>query len=242
MSRILASELLKIRAARQLNGLLIAVVLLVAAFAFANHGIASSAQGRRSLLLFGERGDAIAFIGGVIGVSAEYRDGILSRTLLTTPSRTRVFAAKILVHGAVLGLILGVGAALSALALTILLVPGHQVLVLPAQEVAQILGGTVGDFMLFGAMGVGFGTFVRNQTVAVAIAIVWFYLAEYLLTVAAPSLGIYLPGVAANAVVGVQPQLEDGNLAVRAGIVLIVYTAGLTIAGLSFFRNRDILT
>jgi ABC-2 type transport system permease protein len=99
------------------------------------------------------------------------------------------------------------------------------------------LGGTLAYTTLFAVLGVALGSFVRNQTVAVAGALAWFAVLEHTLVNLLPDIGPSLPAAAGQAIV--RTALE-GLLSPLAGAALLVaYAAAIAVAGISVEARRD---
>ena len=81
---------------------------------------------------------------------------------------------------------------------------------------------------------------VRNQTTAVAGAVVWVLVVEGLLVSFAPDVGRWLPGGAASALSGVAT--ANGGLLPMWGAALLLTAYGLAFAaaGTRFVLQRDV--
>jgi ABC-2 type transport system permease protein len=109
----------------------------------------------------------IAYIIGLLGVFSmghEYRHGMIRATLTAIPSRTHVFAAKVITTAAVSAL---AAVACVVVALAGLLVFGHDLPSLGA--LGSMTLGTVVFTALFALSGLAFAALTRNQTAAVAM-------------------------------------------------------------------------
>ena len=175
---------------------------------------------------------------GILAVTTEYRHRTVTTTFLATPRRGAVVAAKLAVAAAlagayaVLGMVVGLVAALPRLtgAAAIEVADGH---------VATTVGGAVLGTTLFAVAGVGIGALVRNQTVAVAGALVWFLPAENIVgSVVGWPIARWLPGQAAASATGA----GGGTLLpMAAGAALFAgYTAVATVAGTRLAVSRDV--
>ena len=89
-------------------------------------------------------------------------------------------------------------------------------------------------------MGVGVGALLRNQTVAVTIALVWVLIVEGVLVGFAPAVGGWLPGGAGSALTGVAT--ANGGLLPMWGAALLLAGYGLAFAAASthLITRRDI--
>ncbi len=120
-----------------------------------------------------------ALVLGILAVSGEYRYGTIVPSLLTTPRRSHFVAAKLAVQTAA-------GAALAGGAMVVSVTVGGlylssvgvPVFDIPATQMLTAVAGVVGVGALFGAIGAGLGAIVRNQTAAIAGALVWLLAIE----------------------------------------------------------------
>jgi cytochrome P450 len=203
MRDLLAAEWLKLRTTRLLHaGVPLAVGLSVAAVA-------------GSVLATDRAGIALA--------AGEYRHGTAADTFLTTPRRQRVVAAKLAMAaalGAAIGAITAAACAGAAAALFHL-----EGTTLPFDDgaVCLTLAGAVVYTILFAVLGVALGTLIRNQLLAVAVALAWIGVVEHVLVNLAPSVGRWLPTAAGLAIVRAP---LDGILSPLGGAaVLAAYAA-----------------
>ena len=222
MTTLVAAELLKFRTTRAWIGFLLT---LVALSGFASAGTVGTAPDSqlgtidlsRDVVSSALVASIIAFVLGIVCVTSEWRHGTVTRTYLVTPRRERVLVAKEL-------WIVVLAAALAVLALLIVLavaVPWHLFEGSSFESdggVGGLAGRAVVATVLWGALGVGVGALLQNQTVALVGAILWITLIEALLLVVLELIGLevvadYLPGRALSAFDG----SEDGGLSTWAG-------------------------
>jgi ABC-2 type transport system permease protein len=247
VSNAFRSELLKQRSTRTVLGLFAAMVGLVAlAVVFHGVGLPVDALDDRSrqLIVFGLGGFLGSLFGALLGalsITSEIRHGTIRPTFLVTPQRSRVVAAKVAVCvlvGAVFGL---VGAAIAVGTGTVALNSrGVEVLVDTGDDALLVAGGTIAS-ALWAAIGVGVGALVRRQVPTLVGLCAWLLFVEGLLADATGGLGQvgrYLPGAAAAAITGQEP---DRLLAPAVGLaVLCLYTAGSSLLGASAMSRRDV--
>jgi len=187
-------------------------------------------------------GALFAALLGALSVTGEFRTGTIRPTLLVTPRRTRVLAAK-LAAGTLTGAAIGLLAeALTAAGEAIGLGLRGIDVKLGAGDYAQLLAGGALAGALFAAIGVGVGAIVRNQVAAVAGLCVWLLFVEPLLLSDVPAAAKYAPEAAAGAIAGaIQSQIADSLLAPALGVVLLVVYAALAgIAGALTITSRDV--
>jgi ABC-2 type transport system permease protein len=100
------------------------------------------------------------------------------------------------------------------------------------------LAGALVYNALFAVIGVALGALVRNQVLAVAVALAWFAVVEHTLVNLAPDVARWLPVAAGQAIV--RTPLEDLlSPGVGAG-VLAAYACAIGLAGLRLVAARDV--
>jgi ABC-2 type transport system permease protein len=244
----LRSELFKQRTTRTTLGLVLAMVVLVAAVillhvvALPTQGL-TGRQGQLKVLGLGTTfGMIFGSLLGALSITTEIRNGMIRPTLLAMPNRSRVVAAKVmacLIAGAALGLFseaiaVGMGAAgLAARGIQIAPSVG---------DFAQLLVGGAAAAALWAAIGVGIGATLRNQVGAAISLVVWLLFIEMTVIGVAPAVGKFLPGASGGALAGAMLQETATYLLVPAvGALLMVAYAALAIgAGLVTTARRDI--
>ncbi len=246
MTAQLRSELLKQRSTRSSRGLLAAMVGLVA-FVVLLHGFGLPTEnfGRRSAqleLLFG-RGEMLgALFAGLLGamsITAEFRHGTIRPTLLVTPRRGRVVAAKVwasLLFGAAFGVI---AAAVAASVGSVALAARGVAIQLDAGDYMLLLAGGAAAAALWAAIGVGLGAMIRSQVPTLVGLCAWVLFVEGLL---AGDLGVigdigrFAPGALGAAASGQDPQLAP----LLGALLLALYAAAATVAGGAATKRRDV--
>lgn len=241
------SELLKQRSTSTNLGLLVGMLGLVL-FAELLHGVGLAAEHLDTradqLITFG-RGEflGVLFAGlvGALSITGEFRHGTIRPTLLVTPQRGRVVAAKVVVS-TVVGA--GFGLAASALAAgagaAALRMRGIDV-ELAGGDYALLVAGGAAAAALWAAIGVGVGAVVRGQVPTVVGICAWLLFVEGLLAGDALDLDVsrFAPGAAAEAISGQEP----GALLAPAlgGVVLAAYAVGAIAAGWLATERRDVI-
>ncbi|MFE1828596.1 ABC transporter permease [Streptomyces yangpuensis] len=144
---------------------------------------------------------------GVMMVTGEYNSRTIGTTLLSEPRRMRVYGAKVLV---------GLGAAFAYGVLTMAvsalvaagLLSGHgEQTFLGETSVLGALFGSIGVMTLWGAIGVGVGSLVRNQAAAIVGILLLTQFLEPTLRIlssamGSPDAGNFLPGGAGDVASG----------------------------------------
>ncbi|MCA1699064.1 MAG: ABC transporter permease [Actinobacteria bacterium] len=249
MTAQLRAELLKQRSTATNAGLLAAALGLVL-LAVLLHGFALPAERLDSvseelMVLFGwgqKLGVLFAALLGAMSVTSEIRHGTIRPTLLVTPQRGRVVAAK-----ALASMLLGVGFGLLAAALALgagsaaLELRGVEPRLDGADYTLFLAGGAAGA-ALWAVIGVGIGALVRDQVPTLIGICAWLLLVEGLLggdlLTTLGEVTRFLPGTAAAGISGQDP---GALLAPPAGLVLLaLYAAAVAAAGSNAMSHRDV--
>jgi ABC-2 type transport system permease protein len=243
MIDLLAGEWLKLRTTRLLWGMIPATVALsfaaVAGAVLAADSAAEleSADGIRRVLSVTGTGAILVLVVGILISAGEYRHGTAADTFLTTPRRHRVLAAKLTV-GAGVGLAAGVITSVACVGIAgVLYELDDATFPFGDAEVWLTVAGTLAYTTLFAVLGVALGSLVRNQVLAVAIALAWFAVVEHTLVTLVPDLGRWLPAAAGQAIV--RTPLDDLLSPLAGAAVLTAYSATVALAGIRFAATRD---
>jgi ABC-type transport system involved in multi-copper enzyme maturation permease subunit len=247
VTAVLRAELLKQRSTRTVLGLfatMLGLVLLAALL----HGFGlparnlDSASRQLMLLAPGEIiGTLLAALLGAMSITGEIRYGTIRPTLLVSPERSRVIIAKVWAStllGAGFGLV--AGAVTAGVSTAALRARGIAVQLDAGDYVLPLLGGAVAA-ALWAAIGVGVGAVVRNQAATLVGLCAWLLFVETLLLGDLTNLdvGRFLPGAAAAAISGQQP--ETPLLAPAAALaLLLLYAAAAATAGRVATTRRDV--
>jgi ABC-type transport system involved in multi-copper enzyme maturation permease subunit len=226
VSTAIRAELLKIRTTRLPLGLLALAAglnALVAVVTSARAGSGSSmaippldtTAGLRMVLTSTGFALLVAMVFGAAVASGEFRHKTATDTYLDQPDRVRVLLAKA-VTAAGVGLVFGlVGAAVTTgVGLGFVAAKGYDV-ALSAGTIARFAAGTVLGSGLLAAVGVGLGSLLRGQIVAVIAVFVWGFGVEQIVAGLSRSIVPYLPYTAAATMAGAtggegMPQLPSG--------------------------------
>lgn len=216
------------------------VVLSVALHGF---GFSTAQLSERSnqLRVFVEAGEGLgAVFAGLIGamsITTEIRHGTIRPTLLATPQRARVVAAKAatsILTGLVFGLLAtGLAAALGTVILSARGIAIH----LDGGAYTLLLAGGAAAAALWAVIGVGLGAILRNQVTAIAVIFVWIEIIENLLVDGAPSVSKYMPATLGQAITG--DQIGALHTPAFGALLLAVYAAAAIAAGVVVTSRRD---
>lgn len=248
MTRLVNTELLKVRTTRTVWWLLIATLALTALNLSLTVGFAGT-QGSPPIdseltqrNVFASAGAAYLFplILGILGMTGEYRHQTVSATFLVEPRRGRVLAAKLIAY-ALMGLLFGIASAALTLILAFPLLRLRGVDTLAAGvDVPAIILASLAATTLYAVVGVAVGALLRNQIAAIVGALVWVLVVEALVINLLPEVGKWFPGGAAGAMV--QANVTTGDLlpAWGGGLVFLAYGLALAVAARLLTVRRDI--
>jgi len=246
MNALIATEIFKLRTARNtwgflLGGLALGALLGAATSTTAGEDVAAAlgtAANMANILGVSALPGVIMLILGILMTAGEYQHRTVTQTFLTTPVRGRVMGAK-LAALALVGVPVAaavMGAAFLA-ALPRLLTAADTIDVFNA-EVAQTVAGNVLAAVLLGVLGAGLGALLRNQLATVILVVGWSLVGEGILSIVAGQDAVrWFPGGVAQSVIAG----GDGELALLpAALALAAYAGTLAIASLATLR-RDIV-
>jgi len=241
VTALVSAELLKLRTTRTALGFLVAIVLLTLAIDAATFatGDFQTEEDLESALSGASVAAALLLILGIVGTTGEYRHGTITSSLLGTPERRRLVAAKLLAYTIA-------GAALGAAAVAVTFAIGIPWLS-TRDAPLELLG--LGDYVglaarnvalaaLSGATGVGIGAIVRNQVAAVVGTLVYLFVLEPIVGVVSSEVAAYTMGGAQTALGG--GDLEDSLAPIPAGLVVAGWALVLGGLGALFEEQRDV--
>ncbi len=239
----LRAELLKVRSTRTTIGLMLGMVVLVLLFILltgllSDAGSLSMRENQRSFISIGSLAGVFSALAGVLLVASEYRYGTIRTTILFTPRRSQVLAAKV-AAGLLAGLTFGVVGLAIGWGVGYAILAGRGIpIALTGRDTMLLLFGGLGGVALWGAMGVGLGAIIRNQVGAVITLLAWGFVVDNLLFGLVPSVGRYTPTRAQDALIGLNVQ----HLVSPAvgGLVLVGWAVLLTGIGAAVVASRDI--
>jgi len=180
----------------------------------------------------------------------EFRHKTITPTLLVEPSRTVLVISKLIV-AAMFGLVIGVVATFGTVAAgaPILSLMGDGAY-LDRAGVWSLLGWSVAVTALWTVLGVSIGGLLTNQVAAIIVLIGFTQFVEPIARVASSAVswlegvGAYLPGAAADAVLGASFFGSMGNVELLSrwagGLVLLTYIAVFALGARFITLRRDI--
>jgi ABC-2 type transport system permease protein len=245
MRALLRAELVKIATTRTAIGLVAGGAAVAALGAFSTIMSGQPAELARPLheqtffLLASINLSLFAVVLGIRGFTDEFRHGVIVPTLLATPSRVQVVAAKTVVLAAA-GAVLAAVAQAVMLAVAIPLGQGKGVEVTVGMAGLIGMGGLMAASALWAMIGVAVGAIVRHQVAAVIGALLWVLLVENLGVGALGEVSRYLPGQAGH---GLAAASQAGTLlAPAAGALVLGAYALLAVAVATARLTRSDIT
>jgi ABC-2 type transport system permease protein len=186
-----------------------------------------------------------ALILGITGVTGEYRYQTITPTFLVSPRRSRVITAKMLAH-LVMGVVYGVVGLVTALAVSgiVIKIRGFD-LGYGTEGLWTSMALAVLAIAIWTLLGIGIGTLIRNQIVAILVAIFITFLIEPLASFGLSAADLdtvanFLPTTASSALIEPANTFVDYLDWWAGGLVLMGYA--LVLAGLGLLLNirRDV--
>jgi len=163
--------------------------------------------------------------------------GTIRPTLIGTPQRRQVVAAKTAVN-LVTGFLVGALAsgAVAAAGTLFLRARGIEVHLAGADYWELVTGGAVAA-ALWSVIGLGVGTVVRSQVPSIVALFVWVLFVENILLASFPEIGRFAPGALARTMAGQTSGTLDS--AVLAALLLAGYALATIAAGALTTTRRD---
>lgn len=246
MINVISAELSKLRTARSSLVMILTAVGIALAFGLLGSLLGDYANNQAAgedLISSGGFFAAIfTLIIGVLAITGEMRHGSIAPSLLVTPVRERLIAAKLVAVLIVCGLIgtLSVG---GCLAIGAILGPSQGFdLGLSGGELLGAIGAGALVAALFGAIGLGVGALIRNQAGAIVVVLIWLFVIDGLLVALFSSLEPYSLTGAIDPALGAATASESDNPVSQAhGLLAIAaYALALFAAGTALFRRVEI--
>jgi ABC-2 type transport system permease protein len=248
MNRLIRAEARKLHTTRTFWAITLGTLALIAVAVTAASTASRFTPGDHpALQVFTLAGLAqtFALILGVLAVTSEFRHGTITTTLLITPRRTPLLAAKLITLTAS-GLVLGLLAFGETAAIVLpVLSARHIASQMDGATVAGIIAGGAIAATLAAALGVGIGAVVRSQTGAIITALGLLYVLEPVLSVLPGTSGAvqrFGVGGLASGTSGTSGFPSSAHLLqpVPAALTLGAYALAVLIAGMMLFLRRDV--
>ncbi|HEV7193554.1 MAG TPA: ABC transporter permease [Jatrophihabitantaceae bacterium] len=249
MINLIRAEFLKLRTTQVWFWLLlasIAVSALIVVAAYASHHGVQNSQDVADVFGSASTSDIAVFILGILGVTTEFRYQTITPTVLATPSRWAIVTAKMITYGLV-------GAAFSAICVLVevaIAVPWisskHLSVGLGDGHIPHSLIGVFVVVALYGIIGLGVGSLVKNQIVAVSVGLLFLLILENIVLAIPKVKNVYpfTPAGASSAILTTNPTADFNGITLlsTAGgvIVLLLWAIVPAVLGASITMNRDI--
>jgi ABC-2 type transport system permease protein len=246
MSRLLSAELIKLRTTRTfyaLAGVAIGLSLLLTVLT------ASIDEPTKDSVLDdvfqNDASTLFIMILAIVGITGEWRHRTITSSLLAAPDRIRFLAAKTLAFaaaGALLSLAISISVAVAAYAI----LGARDLPTPPLGDVIELLARNAGVAALLGAFGVGVGSLVRNQAVAIVGILIVVFVVDALLGEFAPGVEALSPtGALPSAIQGIDPDDTGMSkvdfLAVAPAVAaMLVWIGVLYASGAALLISRDV--
>jgi ABC-2 type transport system permease protein len=247
VSRLLSSELLKLRTTRTawaLIGSIVGLVVLIGLIATLTADFQRDQVQTTDLIAVSGFAQIFALVLGVLAVTTELRHGTITPTQIVAPDRVRLVLAKLAAH-VLAGLVLG---ALAVGICTVIVLVGLNArgidTGLTDGDIARVVVGQILATALWAALGVGLGALIGNQVGAIVAALAWTLLVENLLTII-PTVGDWVQKYGLNGTANALGNLESQQTGdvlgqVAGGLLLAAYALAFVVAGTLAMRRRDI--
>jgi ABC-2 type transport system permease protein len=245
VTRVVASELLKLRTTRTFYGLAgsaLALVALAVVLPLAIESDFSSEQDVRSVLSSAGVAGLIALILGVVFSAGEYRHGTIAWTLLVTPARLLVATGQAVACAVAGAAVAAVAAGFTAA----VALPWLEAKDAPSLRGGELLGIFLGG-VLYGALaaafGAGLGALLRNQVVAVVLVLVLVFVVDPSLVAIFDGYDKFSLSGLGTSITGGSEEDFGGEELLPSGVATLVwvgYTAVLIGAAALLTSRRDI--
>jgi ABC-2 type transport system permease protein len=252
MNPTLTAELRKLRATRTTTATALVVAGLSGVIAVANVVLAGKQQNppldadtfqhivRAPTAIVG----FAMLVVGVLASAGEYRHNTIVPSMLAQPRRARLAVAK-MQSVTIVGLVVAAVSAAVSSATGWALLSSREA---PAADLGPVPSGLLvlgGTAALYGVLGVGLGLLLRNQAVAMTVALVWYFVVEQVapMVLSAPHAQKWLPGGAADAFTRLGDPASGSALGLVApwlgGGLLTAYALGLAALATAVLVRRD---
>jgi ABC-2 type transport system permease protein len=238
VSRLINGELIKVRTTRTALGFAAASLLLVVAGVTISilAGHPATIDDKRGALAFGSGIAIVLLLFGAVGATGEFRHRTLAPAVLIAPDRLRLLLARLAAY-TLTALAVAALMAVVTFAIGIPLLAGEKGPDLAGSDYVKVVAGGLLSAGLAVAIGVAFGTLVRNQVFAVISVLVWITILEPLVGLIKDRALDYTLGSALTRVAqGGDDRMSLGG----AVLVLLAWGVVLLVAAAVVDRRRDV--
>jgi ABC-type transport system involved in multi-copper enzyme maturation permease subunit len=243
MKNLLRAELIKLRTTRTFAALAsvaigIALLITILVCVLSKHGIDDPLND----VFNNDTSSLFILILAVVGITGEWRHRTITSSLLAAPDRLRFLAAKVLAFAAA-GIVLSVAISVSVAIVGYALLGIRDIPAADLGDVFELGWRNALVAGLLGAFGVGVGSLVRNQPVAIVGLFILIFVIEPTVLGLLPDYGRYGPLISAPSAI-TQSDIgfdEVDQLSAVGGVLVLLGWITLT-AGLGglLLRARDV--
>jgi ABC-2 type transport system permease protein len=178
---------------------------------------------------------------GVIGMAGEWRHRTIASTVLSTPHRIRLLAAKMIAY-AIAGALLSLAVNVAIMSVGTLILSLRNETTLPFSDLIDLLWRNLTVAAFLGPIGVCIGALVRNPAVAIVLVLAWGFVVENILIGLVPSVGRF--GFTSGAPAGITQVSPDGLNLLPTGVALLVMAGWVALffaPAAATFTKRDLV-
>ena len=244
MPALLRSELIKLTTTRTAYGLLVGAVAVVALATFSTitsiepPRLRGPVHTQPFFLLASINLALFTLVLGIRSFTDEFRNGTVISTVLASPGRWRVLAAKAIGSAGVAAVVAAAAeAVMVGLAVLLSSARGGSLVVTASDWVA--MAGLLAATAAWAVIGVGVGAVVRHQVAAVVGGLIWILVVENLGAALLGDAGRFLPGHAAHALADVT-ELDALLPTPTAAALLAGYVAIVLASATAAVVHRDV--
>jgi ABC-2 type transport system permease protein len=236
--RLLRGELIKVRTTRTALGFGAACVLLILAVVLLTilTSEVSGVDAKIDALAFGGVVATILMVFGAVGATGEFRHRTIAPAVLIAPDRLRLVVARLIAY-TLTAIVFAIAMAIIALGIGLPLLAGEPGPDPATSDWARLAAGSFLACALATAIGVGYGTLVRNQVLAVVSILIWLLIVEQLLI----SYWDDYDGYSLLFALGRVGRGGDDEVSFgHALVVLLAWAVPICVAALVVDRRRDV--
>jgi len=237
MTALIRGEMVKVRTTRTAFGFGLACIALVLLTVLVTllAGDPTSAVEKQRVLSVGGVLSIPLLLFGIVGATAEFRHRTLAASLLISPNRGKLTFARMIAYG-ITSVLVGIAMLVVAFAIGLPLLSGSAGPSLELSNYWEIAWGGLLCLLLMTMLGVGVGTLVRNQVVAIVGALLWLFILEELVVLISEEAYDYtLKNVAFSLGGG-----GDLHPMGTAALTLATWAAVFVVAGVIVDARRDV--
>ena len=245
MSRLVASELFKLRTTRTfaaMVGATVGLLLLILVLTLVLTDTFSTENDVRSLLSSASISGLFMLILGVVAGAGEYRHGTIASTLLVTPNRLRAVSAQTLGVAAA-GLVVGLACVLLSAAIGLPWLSAKDAATLSTGDLIALFGGCAVYTALAAGFGVALGSLLRNQVAAVVLVLVFLFVVDPTVAALVDEYGKFSLSGLSSAISGGSPDDAPGEELLPQGVAMLIwagYTVVVAMGAALLTARRDI--